>query len=70
MNNDYRIIPVSCYLEGEYGLNDICIGVPAKISREGVREIIQIDLNEEEKALFIESAKDIKSSIDVIFPKE
>ena len=69
VNNDYRIIPVACYLEGEHGVNGIYIGVPAKINRDGVREIIQIDLNEEEKNLFFESAKDIKASIDVIFPK-
>ena len=61
LNNQKRIIPCSVFLEGEYGQNDICIGVPCIIGRNGVEEIIDIKLNEEEKALFAKSADAVRN---------
>jgi len=61
--NDYkRIIPSCVYLEGEYGQDDICIGVPAIIGRNGVEKIVTIALNDEEKALFEKSANAVRST--------
>ena len=57
LRDQKKVIPSCCYLEGEYGLNDICIGVPAVIGRNGVERIIEIDFTEEEKAKFAASAE-------------
>ncbi len=59
LNNKKKIIPCSVYLEGQYGLNDICIGVPCVIGKNGVEEIIDLDLNSTEKDKLNESAKAI-----------
>ena len=65
--NDYkRLIPSCVYLEGEYGQTDICIGVPAIIGRNGVEEIVAIELNAEEKALFEKSAAAVRSTNEVL----
>ena len=59
--NDYkRMIPCSVLLEGEYGLNDICIGVPCIIGANGVESIVDIKLNETEQALLKESANKVQ----------
>ncbi len=50
------MIPCSALLEGEYGEKDLCIGVPCIIGENGIEKIIELDLNEEEKALFAKSA--------------
>ena len=50
------MIPCSALLEGEYGESDLCIGVPCILGRNGIEKIVELDLNEEEKALFKASA--------------
>src|SRR6056300_1301547 len=58
--NDYkRMIPCSVLLEGEYGLNDLCIGVPCIIGAQGIESIVDVNLNEEEKALLNASAEKV-----------
>ncbi len=65
--NDYkRLIPSCVYLEGEYGQQDICIGVPAIIGRNGVESIVDVKLNDEEKALFEKSADAVRKTNDVL----
>lgn len=55
--NDYkRMIPCSVLLEGEYGLKDLCIGVPCIIGSNGIESIVDVDLNPEEQALLNASA--------------
>ena len=56
LNNQKKIIPCSVMLNGEYGLNDICIGVPVVIGSNGVEEIIDVNLNEIEKEKLQNSA--------------
>jgi malate dehydrogenase len=58
-----RILPCCVYLDGEYGLKDICFGVPVKLGAKGIESVIQIDLNEEEKKLVAKSAESVKKSI-------
>jgi len=58
-----RILPCCVYLEGEYGLKDICFGVPIKLGGKGVESIIELQLTEEEKALLRKSAESVKKSI-------
>jgi len=51
-----KILPCAAYLEGEYGINDLFIGVPVKLGATGIEEIIQIELTEEENAALKKSA--------------
>ncbi len=59
-----RILPCCVYLDGEYGLRDICFGVPIKLGAGGVESIIELPLTEEEKALVERSAESVKKSIE------
>ena len=59
-----RIIPCCVYLEGEYGLTDICFGVPVKLGAKGIEEIVTLKLNPEEKEAVKKSAAGVKKSID------
>jgi len=51
------VIPCSALLEGEYGESDLCIGVPCVLGKGGIKRIIELNLNDEEKALFKKSAE-------------
>ncbi|MNE55168.1 malate dehydrogenase [compost metagenome] len=55
------MIACSVFLEGEYGQNDICIGVPCIIGKNGVEQILDIELNDAEKALFAKSADAVRN---------
>lgn len=61
-----RIFPCCVKLEGEYGLNNIFVGVPVKLGKNGVEEVIEVKLNDDEKALLNESAQSVKSVMDVL----
>jgi malate dehydrogenase len=58
-----RILPCATYLQGEYGLNDTYAGVPVKLGRKGIEEIMQIKLNPDEQAALNKSADDVRQSI-------
>ncbi|HBR53679.1 MAG TPA: malate dehydrogenase [Flavobacteriaceae bacterium] len=57
-----KIYPCSTMLEGEYGLNDLCIGVPVVLGRNGIEKIVEIDLNDAEKAHMQESAEGVSKT--------
>ena len=59
-------ITVSALLEGEYGLKDVCIGVPCVIGKNGMEKVVETDLSEEEVSAFLKSSNAIKSSIDLL----
>ena len=61
LNDQKKMIACSVYLEGEYGQNDICIGVPCIIGKNGVEQIVDITLNDAEKALFTKSADAVRN---------
>ena len=61
-----RIFPVCTWLQGEYGLNDIYLGVPVVLGKNGIEKIIELDLNEDEKALLSESVDAVKSVMAVL----
>lgn len=61
LNNQKRMIPCSVYLEGEYGEEDICIGVPCIIGKNGIEEIVDVKLDDNEKALFAKSAEAVRN---------
>lgn len=57
-----KIFPCSALLEGEYNLNDLCIGVPVVLGRKGIEKIVPIELNEAEKAKMQESAAGVSKT--------
>jgi malate dehydrogenase len=66
LNDQKKMIACSVYVEGEYEQNDICIGVPCIIGKNGVEQILDIHLNEEEKALFSKSADAVRGMNDAL----
>jgi malate dehydrogenase len=64
---DEKKLQTCCvYLDGEYGQKEICLGVPVVIGRNGWEKIVELDLNEEEKAAFAKSADAVRSMNDVL----
>ena len=63
LNNENSILTVSAYLDGEYGQKDVYIGVPAVIHRGGIREVLEIGLNEKEKEQFNHSVSVLKDTM-------
>ena len=61
-----RILPCCTYLEGEYGINGLCVGVPVKLGAAGMEQIIQIDLTDDEKAALRQSAASVQELVDVM----
>src|SRR5690554_3676123 len=61
-----RIFPTCAWLQGEYGLNDIYLGVPTKLGKDGIEEIIELKLNDEEKELLYASANSVKEVMEVL----
>jgi malate dehydrogenase len=61
-----RVIPCAAYLEGEYGVSDIYMGVPALIGAGGVERIFELDLDAAERALLDKSIEHVKTLISEI----
>ena len=61
-----KILPCAAYLEGEYGINGIYFGVPIKLGANGVEEIIEIDLTDEEKEMIKNSEAAVRTVIDLL----
>ena len=59
VRDEKRVMGACAYLEGEYGIKDICIGVPCRLGKNGIEEIIELSLNSEEAGRFKESANSI-----------
>lgn len=66
--DEKRILGVSAYLNGEYNTKDICIGVPCRLGKEGIEQIIELDLNKEEKSAFLRSVESIRKNLELIRP--
>jgi malate dehydrogenase len=60
-----RIFPCCAWLQGEYGLKDIYLGVPVKLGKNGIEEIIELKLNDGERKLLADSAVAVKEVMDV-----
>jgi L-lactate dehydrogenase len=67
LRNENSVLTVSTYLDGEYGQSDIFIGVPAVVNRRGVREVVELDLNEEENEKFSNSVQVLKTTMAPVF---
>jgi malate dehydrogenase len=61
-----RILPCSAFLQGEYGMKDLFLGVPCKLGREGLLGIIEVELTDEERAALEKSAGAVKETMDLL----
>jgi malate dehydrogenase len=61
-----KIMPCSAYLEGEYGINGLFLGVPVKLGSDGIEQIIELELTESEKEALRKSADGVKALVDAI----
>ena len=66
VKNENRIFPCCVYLNGEYGVKDLCVGVPVKLGKNGIEQIIEVKLTADEKALLEKSASQVRSVVDVL----
>ncbi len=66
LKNQRRVFPVCIKLEGEYGIEDCYLGVPVILGKNGVEKVIELDLNEEEKALLETSRGHVKEVMNVL----
>jgi len=66
LNDNNELFPCSVYLEGEYGLSDTCMGVPVFIGKNGIENIIQIEFDAEEQAIFDKSAEAVNGLISAM----
>jgi malate dehydrogenase len=61
-----RVLPVAAYLTGQYGVDGLYVGVPVVIGAKGVERIVEIELNEKEKAGFAKSLASVKTLVDIV----
>ena len=66
MLDEKRVLPCTAYLEGEYGIEDLYMGVPVKLGAAGIEEIVELDLSEEEQRLVNESADAVREVVGVL----
>ncbi len=66
VDDQKRIFPVCAYLDGEYGLNDVYMGVPVKLGAKGIEEIIELKLTPDEHKMLQESAESVKVTMRVL----
>ncbi len=66
LKDSSAVIPSCVYLEGQYGLTDICIGVPAQLGKEGVKKVVELDLTKEELGALHACAEKVKENIKKI----
>ena len=63
--NKKEVIPISAYLEGEYGVSDLCIGVPVVLGSNGIEKIIELNLNEFERKIFDLGVTSVREAINL-----
>ena len=64
--NCLKVLPSCCYLEGEFGIRDLYVGVPAQLGAAGVEKIWEIKLTDSEQAALHKSAAAVKELVDVL----
>jgi malate dehydrogenase len=64
VNNSNEIFPVCAWLEGQYGIDDVYLGVPAKLGKDGVTEVIEFELTEPEKNALIDASNAVKAKVE------
>jgi malate dehydrogenase len=68
MLDEKRVLPCTAYLEGEYGIDDLYMGVPVKLGAGGIEQIYELDLSDDELKLLRESAEAVREVVGVLTP--
>lgn len=66
LNDRKKILPCSVFLEGEYGISNLCVGVPVKLGEKGIEQVIEISLTNDERAALHRSAAAVKELTDLL----
>ena len=64
LRDEDTVLPVSAYMDGQYGIDDVYIGTPAVVCADGIKQVIEVPLNEEEQTKMTESAKTLKQVLN------
>jgi malate dehydrogenase len=66
MLDEKRVLPCTALLEGEYGIDGLYMGVPVKLGRAGIEDVVELDLSDEEQAALRESADAVRDVVGVL----
>jgi malate dehydrogenase len=66
MLDQHRVLPCTAYLEGEYGIDGLYMGVPVKLGATGIEEIVELELSEDEQTMLNESADAVREVVGVL----
>jgi malate dehydrogenase len=66
MLDEHRVLPCTVYLEGEYGIDGLYMGVPVKLGRGGIEEIVELELSDDEQTMLNESADAVREVVGVL----
>jgi malate dehydrogenase len=61
VNDTHRLLPVCAWTTGQYGIDGVYVGVPARLGRKGIEEIVELDLNDQELAALQQAAEGIRA---------
>jgi len=66
VRNKHRVLPCAAWLEGEYGLKEIYLGVPCKLGAKGLEQVIEVELTDAEQAALNKSAESVRETIGIV----
>jgi malate dehydrogenase len=66
MLDEKRVLPCTAYLEGEYGIDGLYMGVPVKLGRGGIEAVVELELSEDEQTMLNESADAVREVVGVL----
>jgi malate dehydrogenase len=66
MLDEKRVLPCTAYLEGEYGIDGLYMGVPVKLGRRGIEAVVELELSEDEQTMLNESADAVREVVGVL----
>jgi malate dehydrogenase len=66
MLDEHRVLPCTAYLEGEYGIDGLYMGVPVKLGAAGIEAIVELDLSEDEREALDASAEAVREVVGVL----
>ncbi|HEY1514724.1 MAG TPA: L-lactate dehydrogenase, partial [Gaiellaceae bacterium] len=66
--DEKRVLPCTAYLEGEYGIDGLYMGVPVKLGRSGIEEIYEVGLDADEQAALAKSADAVRDVVGILSP--
>jgi malate dehydrogenase len=66
MLDEHRVLPCTAYLEGEYGIEGLYMGVPVKLGAGGIQEILELELGDEERGALNASAEAVREVVGVL----